>query len=103
MRRANGLICRARSAPATSLPVPDFSRDQHRGIARRDLLRELDDVRHRVIAIDEIAVIVGDRGKHGGDQFRIGRQRDVFLGAAMDRPRPRRERRSRFRRRPPAP
>ena len=42
-------------------------------------------MRHRFVAIDEVAGIVGDGGEHGGDQFRIRRQRDVFLGAGMDR------------------
>ena len=51
---------------------------------RRDLLRELDHMRHRLVAI-EVAVIVGDGGEHRRDQLGIGRQRDVFLGAGMDR------------------
>ena len=42
-------------------------------------------LRHRLVAIDQIAGIVGDGGEHRGDQFRIGRQRDVFLGAGVDR------------------
>ena len=43
------------------------------------------DLAHRLVAIDEVAGIVGDGGEHRGDQFRIGRQRDVFLGAGVDR------------------
>ena len=42
-------------------------------------------MRHRIVAIDEVAVIVGDRRQYGRDQLGIGRQRDVFLGAGMDR------------------
>ena len=57
---------------------------KHRGVARRDLQRELDHPRHGVVAIDQVARIVGDGGEHGGDQFRVRRQRDVFLGAGMD-------------------
>src|SRR5579859_7018373 len=33
----------------------------------------------------EVAGIVGDGGQHRGDQFWIRRQRDIFLGAGMDR------------------
>ena len=58
--------------------------DQHRGVARRDLLGELDHVRHRLVAIDQLAGVVGDGGEHRRDQLGIGRQRDVFLGAGVD-------------------
>ncbi len=58
--------------------------DQHRGVARRDLLGELDHVRHRLVAIDQLAGVVGDGREHRRDQLRIGRQRDVFLGAGVD-------------------
>ena len=50
-----------------------------------DLLGELDHLRHRVVAVDQLARVVGDGGEHGRDQLRIGRQRDVFLGAGVDR------------------
>ena len=50
-----------------------------------DLLGELDDARHGVVAVDQFAAVVGDGGEHGGDQFGVGRQRDVFLGAGLDR------------------
>jgi len=33
----------------------------------------------------QVTGIVGDGGQNGGDQFRVGRQRDVFLGAGVDR------------------
>ena len=59
--------------------------DQHRGIARRDLLRELHHSRHGVIAVDEIAMIVRDRRQHSRDQFGVRRQRDVFFRAGVDR------------------
>ena len=62
-----------------------FAGDHHRGVGAGDLLRQLDHLGHRFVAIDQVARIVGDGGEHGGDQFRIGRQRDVFLGAGMDR------------------
>ena len=62
-----------------------FAGDQHRGIRAGDLLRQLDDGGHGVVAVDHLAVVVGDGGEHRGDQFRIGRQRDVFFGAGVDR------------------
>ena len=45
---------------------------------------ELDDLRHGVVAVDQLAAVVGDGGEHGRDQLGIGRQRDVFLGAGVD-------------------
>ena len=61
-----------------------FAGDHHRGVGAGDLLRQPDHFRHRLVAIDQIAGIVGDGGEHRGDQFRIGRQRDVFLGAGVN-------------------
>jgi flagellar motor switch protein FliN len=40
---------------------------------------------HRFIAPDHLAVIVGDGGEHRRDHLGVGRQRDVFLGACLDR------------------
>ena len=62
-----------------------FAGDHHGGVGAGDLLGELDHLGHRFVAVDQVAGIVGDGGKHGGDQFRVGRQRDVFLGAGVDR------------------
>jgi hypothetical protein len=73
-----------------------FAGDQHGGIARRDLLREANHLRHRLVAIDEVAMVVRDRRQHRRDQLRIGRQRDVFFRARMDR----RDRRARVGRGP---
>ncbi len=61
-----------------------FAGDHHRGIGASDLLCQLDDLGHGVVAVDQIAGIVGHCGQHRGDQFRIRRQRDVFLGAGVD-------------------
>ena len=61
-----------------------FAGDQHRGVGAGDLLGELDHARHGVVAVDHIAAVIGDGGQHRRDQLRIGRQRDVFLGAGMD-------------------
>ena len=58
--------------------------DQHGGVGAGDLLGELDHVRHGVVAVDHFAPVVGDRRQHRRDQLRIGRQRDVLLGAGMD-------------------
>ncbi len=62
-----------------------FAGDQHRGVGGGDLRRELDHLRGGVVAVDQVAGIVGDGGEHRRDQLRIGRQRDVFLRAGMDR------------------
>ena len=40
---------------------------------------------HGVVAVDQVAGIFGDGGQHRGDHFPVRRQRDVFLGAGMDR------------------
>ena len=61
-----------------------FAGDEHGGVRARDLLGELDDLRHGVVAVDHLARVVGDGGEHGRDQIGIGRQRDVFFGAGMD-------------------
>jgi hypothetical protein len=61
-----------------------FARDQHGGITGCDLLRQLDDARHGIVAVDQLTPVVGDRGEHRGDQFCVGRQWNVFLGAGMD-------------------
>jgi hypothetical protein len=38
------------------------------------------------IAVDHHRpVVVGDGGQHGGDQLRVGRQRDELLGPRLDR------------------
>ena len=48
------------------------------------MLGEFDDLRHRVVAIDHFARIVGNGGEHSRDQIGIGRQRDVFFCAGMN-------------------
>ena len=45
---------------------------------------EFNNARHRLVAIDHLAPVVGDGREHGRDQVGVGRQRDVFLGAGMD-------------------
>ena len=54
------------------LSSPALSSNQNGGIGTCDLLGELDDFRHRVIAVDEIAEIVGDCSEHRGDQVGSG-------------------------------
>ena len=66
------------------LAGPAFSRDEHGRIRARDLLDELDHLLHGGIPVDEGARIGCDRLQDGGDQLRVGRQRDVFLGAGLD-------------------
>jgi hypothetical protein len=48
------------------------------------LLGKLDDLRHRIIAIDHLAGIIGNGGEHCGDQIGVWRQRDVFLRAGVN-------------------
>src|SRR6202020_3570597 len=59
--------------------------DHDGSVRTRDLLGEFDDLGHGVVAIDEVARVIGDRSEYGGDQFRIRRQRNIFLGAGVDR------------------
>ncbi len=59
--------------------------DHHGSIRTGDLLRQLYHLGHRFVAVDQVAGIVGDGGKHRCDQFRVRRQRYVFLGAGVDR------------------
>ena len=62
-----------------------FAGDHDGGVGAGNLLRQLDHLGHGFVAIDQFAGIVGDGGEHRGDQFGIRRQRDVFLGAGVDR------------------
>ncbi len=62
-----------------------FAGDHHGGIGAGDLLRQLDDLGHGLVAVDQVTGIVGDGGQHRGDQFRIRRQRDVFFGTGVNR------------------
>ena len=41
-------------------------------------------MRHDLVAVDQLARVVGHGRQHGCDQLGIGRQRDVFLGARVD-------------------
>ena len=62
-----------------------FAGDHDGGVGAGDLLRQFDHLGHGFVAVDQVAGIVGDGGEYRGDQFRIGRQRDIFLGAGVDR------------------
>ena len=66
------------------LAGPRLAGDQHRRIGRRDLLRKLDHVRHCLVAIDQLARVISDCGKHGRNQLRVRGQRNVLLGAGMN-------------------
>ena len=89
LTQMNGFLARLRAGVDVArqhlLAGAGLAGDQHRGVGGGDLLRELHHLRHRLVAIDQLAVIVGDGGEHGRDQLGIGRQRDVFLGAGVDR------------------
>ena len=76
--------------------------DQDRRLRARDLLGELDDALHGLVAPHERAAVGGDRLEHRGNEVGVGRQRDVFAWRRPGWRRPRRARRCRFRRRSPA-
>jgi hypothetical protein len=54
-------------------------------IRGRDLLGELQHRLHRGVAADDALALLGDGFEHGGDERRVGRQREVFLGPGADR------------------
>ena len=58
--------------------------DEDRGVGGRDLVGELDDAGHAWIAEQEVGALARDGRDDGGDQFGVGRERDVFLGAGAD-------------------
>ena len=41
--------------------------------------------RHARIGMNDGVAVLGDRGEDGGDQLGIGRQRQILLGAGLDR------------------
>ena len=51
----------------------------------RDLVGQRDHRAHGFVFVDQLVGFVGHRGQHGGDQFGIGGQRQIFLGAGADR------------------
>ena len=58
--------------------------DQDRRLRPRDLLGQLDDALHGLVAPHERAAVGGDRLEHRGNEVGVRRQRDVFLGAGLD-------------------
>ena len=62
-----------------------FAGDQDRGFAAGDLIGQRDDGIHRTVFMDELMAFFGHGRQHRGDQFGIGRQRQIFLGAGADR------------------
>ncbi len=58
--------------------------DQDRGVGGGHLVGHGDHRLHGRVAGDHRPVVVGHRRQHRGDQFRIGRQGDEFLGACPD-------------------
>ena len=61
-----------------------LARDEDRGVRARDLIGELDHPLHGGVAPHEGAAVGGHRLDHRGDQLRVGREWDVFLGAGLD-------------------
>ena len=69
---------------STSLPVPGFAADQHRGVGARHLLGATDGASitwSRTISAWDFA---GRGLQDRGDQIRIGRQRQEFARAGLD-------------------
>jgi hypothetical protein len=59
--------------------------DEHARLGARHLLGHAHHPLHGGIAPDEGPAVRRHRLDDGGDQLRVGRQRDVFLGARLDR------------------
>ena len=57
------------------LPSARFTHDQHRGVGRGDLFGAVDGFLHGRVAHDHRVGLAGGRLQDGGDQVRIGRQR----------------------------
>ena len=63
-----------------------FAGDQDARFARRHLLGELENVCHCGTAVHDRAAFLGHCLQHRGDELRIRRQRNEFLGARLDCP-----------------
>ena len=83
-RRACAIRFRVDETREHLLAGAGLAGDQHRSVARRNLLGKLHDMRHRVVAIDEVAMVVGDCGQDSRDQLGVRRQRDVFFRARVN-------------------
>ena len=59
--------------------------DHHARVALGDLLGHLEDLGDARVARDDGVVLLGHRRQHGGDQFGLGGQGDVFARAGLDR------------------
>jgi hypothetical protein len=59
--------------------------NQNAGLAGRDLLGEAEHAMHRLMLEDQGVAFLGDRLQDRGDEFGVGRQGNVFLGAGTDR------------------
>ena len=81
-RGANGDGC---GAPRTSLPVPDFAGDQHRGFRSGHLFSAPHRGLHRRIAHHQRMRFAGSGFQDSGDQVWVGRQRQEFARAITDR------------------
>ena len=59
--------------------------EQHRGVGAGDLLGAADDLQHRRVARDGNVAVAAGLVQDGGDQQRVGRQRQEFARAGADR------------------
>ena len=62
-----------------------FARHQDRSFAARNLVGQRQHSRHGFVFMHQLMRFIGHGGEHGGDQFRIGGQGQIFLGAGADR------------------
>ena len=62
-----------------------FAGDQDRGFAAGDLVGQRQHRAHGFVFIDQLVGFVGHRRQHRGDQFGVGGQGQIFLGAGADR------------------
>src|SRR5690606_24121020 len=58
--------------------------DEDGGVGAGDLVGHAHDALHGRVAEQEFGAFAGHGGNDGGDQFGIGRQGDIFLGAGAD-------------------
>src|SRR6185503_19108424 len=61
-----------------------FAGDQDGGFAAGNLVGQAEHRRHGFVFIDQLVGFVGHGRKNSGNQFRLGRQGKIFLGAGAD-------------------
>ena len=62
-----------------------FAGNQDARLAARHLIGEVNHIGHRIVLEQQCVAFLGDGLEHGGNQFRLGGKRQVFLGTGPDR------------------